>query len=178
MSKSLQEQLLKAGLGDAKKLKTIKKEKHKERVQAGKHGVVVNEATILAEEARRQQQQRDLELNQQKQAELNKKAIHAQVVQLITINQISGKGELAFNFTDGTLIKRLYVNSTLQKQLTDGQVAIARLADGYALVPAAVAEKISQREPEAIVLRHTQSAQTQAEDDPYADYQIPDDLMW
>ena len=48
MSKSLQEQLLKAGLGNAKKLTAIKKEKHKERVQAGKNGTVVNEASVLA----------------------------------------------------------------------------------------------------------------------------------
>jgi len=43
-----------------------------------------------------------------------------------------------------------------------------------------VAEKIQQRLAEAIIVLHNtgQSAEVQAEDDPYAAYQIPDDLMW
>jgi uncharacterized protein len=180
MSKSLQEQLLKAGLGNEKKLKAIKKEKHKERVQAGKNGTVVNEASVLAEQSRQQQLQRDQELNRQRKAELDKKALAAQVKQLIELNTITHKGETAFNFTDGSVVKRLYVSNRIHAELTKGQAAIAKLAEQYYVIPVKVAEKIQQRLAEAIIVLHNtgQSAEVQAEDDPYAAYQIPDDLMW
>lgn len=177
MSKSLAEQLLKAGLGDAKKLKNIKKEQHKERVQAGKHGQVVNQAAVLAEQAKQAQVARDRELNQQKKAEADRKALIAQVKQLIEMNIIKDKGELGFNFTDGNKIKKIYVSEKVQQQLVKGLIAIAKLGEQYHLVPIQIAEKIQLRQAEAIVLLNQQDAQA-PEDDPYADFKIPDDLMW
>jgi uncharacterized protein YaiL (DUF2058 family) len=42
-----------------------------------------------------------------------------------------------------------------------------------------VAEKIRQRDVAAVVLLNTRAAEAAADpDDPYAAYQIPDDLMW
>lgn len=177
MSKSLAEQLLKAGLGDAKKLKNIKKEQHKERVQAGKNGQVVNQAAVLAEQAKQAQVARDRELNQQKKAEAERKALIAQVKQLIEMNIIKDKGETGFNFTDGSKIKKIYVSEKVHQQLIKGLIAIARLGEQYHLVPIQIAEKIQLRQPEAIVLLNQQDAQA-PEDDPYADFKIPDDLMW
>lgn len=174
---SLKEQLLKAGLADAKKLKAINKEKHLQRKQAGKKQPVVNEATVLAEQKRQQQIARDQELNRQKQAELNQKAIAAQVKQLIDNNTVAAKGEVAFNFTDDKLVKRIYVSQTQQNELTRGLLAVAGLQQRYYLIPAQVAEKIQQRMPESILVLNSRQ-QKPDEDDPYADYQIPDDLMW
>lgn len=177
MSKSLAEQLLKAGLGDAKKLKNIKKEQHKERVQAGKQGKVTLESTVLAEQTRQAQIARDRELNLQKKLEAEKKALAAQVKQIIELNSISFKGEQAFNFTDGTLVKRLYVNATIHQQLVKGLIAIAKLGEQYHLIPIQVADKVLQRLPEAIIFQNKQD-EAAPEDDPYADFKIPDDLMW
>lgn len=177
MSKSLQEQLLKAGLGNAKKLNAIKKEKHKERVQAGKKGVVVNEASVLAEQSRQAQIEKDKALNKQKTDALAAKALAAQVKQIIELNSLPYKGDIAFNFTVGTVVKRLYVNDKIQHQLVKGLVAIARLGEQYHLIPIQVADKVQQRLPEAILLLNQQD-ETMPEDDPYADFKIPDDLMW
>jgi len=177
MSKSLAEQLLKAGLGNAKNLKNIKKEQHKERVQAGKNGQVVNEASVLAEQARQAQIARDRELNLQKKAEAEKKALLAQVKQIIEMNIIRDKGELGFNFTDGNKIKKIYVSEKVQQQLVKGLIAIARLGEHYHLVPIQIAEKLLTRQPEAVVLLNQQDVLV-TEDDPYADFKIPDDLMW
>jgi len=57
-------------------------------------------------------------------------------------------------------------------------VAIAKLNDSYELLPAAAAEKIMQRDQDVIVVLNKNEQNEVAEDDPYADYQIPDDLMW
>jgi len=180
MKNALQDQLLKAGLADEKKLKSLKKEKHKQRKQAGKKHKVVNEASVLAEQQRLEKVARDQELDRQRKAEQDKRAIAAQVRQLIDVNRVSCEGEIAFNFADENLVKRIYVNQKVHNELSKGKLAIARDGDGYALIPAQVAEKIQQRIPETIVFYTTQDATDDSsdEDDPYADYKIPDDLMW
>ncbi|HAW93831.1 MULTISPECIES: DUF2058 domain-containing protein [unclassified Arsukibacterium] len=177
MSNAFRDQLLKAGLADAKKVKKVKKEKHQQKTQAGKSAVLNNDASSLAQQAKAEQVARDKELNKQKQAELAQKAIAAQVKQMIETNAISSKGELGFNFVDGKLVKKLYVSKKLHDELSRGLVAIARQADQYQVIPAPVAEKIMQRDANSIVLLNTKQQQPD-EDDPYADYQIPDDLMW
>lgn len=69
-------------------------------------------------------------------------------------------------------------------QLVNGRLAIARLAidsngaTEYAVIPASVADKIAQRDAESIVLHSALSQEAQDEDDPYADFKVPDDLMW
>lgn len=177
MSNALKEQLLKAGLADSKKLKAVKKEKHQQKVQAGKNQKIVNEASVLAEQTRQQQIERDRVLNQQKQAVLQQKAIGAQVKQLISTNSVKMQGDVAYNFTDGKLVKRLYVNNKLHDELSRGLLAIAKQDEQYHLVPAAVAEKIKQRQSDSIIVLNVKQQQVD-EDDPYADFKIPDDLMW
>lgn len=71
-----------------------------------------------------------------------------------------------------------------QTQLINGRLAIARLVienSGeceYAIIPASVADKIAQRDADSIVVNSALSQEEQDEDDPYADFKVPDDLMW
>ncbi len=107
------------------------------------------------------------------------KAIKAQVKQLIEMNRLTDHdGDIKYNFTDGTLVKALYVDSLAQTQLSKGLLSIARFEDTYALIPSAVANKIAERDQEAIIQNNTVSDEALNEDDPYADFVVPDDLMW
>ena len=112
-------------------------------------------------------------------------AREARVKQLIDMNRITiANGDIGFNFTDGNLIKKIFVDKLTQAQLINGRLAIARLlvdnnSEGeYAIIPASVADKIAQRDASSIVLHSALSAEEQDEDDPYADFKVPDDLMW
>ena len=50
---------------------------------------------------------------------------------------------------------------------------------GYEVIPREAALKIQERDPRRIVqLNILTEPKTPEEDDPYAAYQIPDDLMW
>ena len=175
---TLQEQMLKAGLVTSKKMAKVQRTAKKSRVQA-------REAREAVEENKKAQLERDKQLNeQQKQAALAK-AYKAQVKQLIEMNRITPpKGDIRFNFTDNNLIKQLVVDKLTQDQLISGRLAIARLVvdnkpEGeYAIIPASVAEKIAQRDANSIVLQSALSQEEQDEDDPYADFKVPDDLMW
>lgn len=175
---TLQEQMLKAGLVTSKKMEKVQRTAKKSRVQA-------REARQAVEENKKVQLERDKQLSeQQKQAALSKE-YKAQVRQLIDMNRITlAKGDIGFNFTDGNLIKKIYVDKTTQTQLINGRLAIARLAvddageSTYAIIPAVVADKIAQRDASSIVLNSALSQEEQDEDDPYADFKVPDDLMW
>lgn len=178
MGNSLQNQLLKMGLVDEKRVKQAKKEKRKQVKQQGKKAVVADEASRLAQQVAAEKAERDRELNRQRKEEAERKALAAQVRQLIEVNRLPREGgEIAYNFSDDNKVKRLYVNEQMQRQLGLGRLAIVRLDDQYELVPAAVAEKIRQRDESCVILCNHPD-QHSDEEDPYADYQIPDDLMW
>ena len=176
---SLQDQLLKAGIVDKKKAKAINKEKRKQAKQQPKGSTQVDETKEQAKRALQDKSNRDREVNKQNQAEVEKKAIRAQIIQLITVNRISRQGgDVAYQFTDEKKIKKLFVTATLQGQLVKGQIAIVKLGESYELVPSPVAEKIQQRDEGVIILLNSKEKMEVEADDPYADYEIPDDLMW
>ena len=179
---SLQDQFLKAGLVDNKRVKKVKQEKrkqHKKQKAQPKGHVEVDLNKEQVKEMLAQRTAKDKAMNLDKQLEADKKAIQAQITQLIKAHAIDcGRADVAYQFTDGKLIQKIYVNETVQRQLSKGMVAIAQLDDGYEVVPTVVAEKITQRDPNIIVLLNDNIKTEIDEDDPYADYQIPDDLMW
>ena len=176
---SLQEQLLKAGVVDEKKAKQIKKDKRKKAKQVPKGQTLKDETKELAKQVLLDKAQRDREINLEQQKIAEQKAIAAQIKQLIESNRIDrGEGDIAYQFTDGKKIKKLYVTSLLQNQLSRGLIAIVKLGEGYELVPTVVADKIAQRDDGIVLLKNQPGADEVDEDDPYADYQIPDDLMW
>ena len=50
--------------------------------------------------------------------------------------------------------------------------------DNYEIVAEGVARKIMERDESAVVVLHDRKQDEAGEDDPYAGYEIPDDLMW
>ncbi|MCG8426584.1 MAG: DUF2058 domain-containing protein [Chromatiales bacterium] len=179
MANSLQEQLLKAGLTDENKVNKAKKAKQrKEKEQRHSKKRQEDEATRLAREARALDAARDRELNRQKNEEANHKAIMAQIRQLIEMNRlVLEEGEIAYNFSDDNKIQRIYVNDQQHGQLSRGQLAIVKLDNRYEVVPAGVAEKISLRAADCVIVNN-QNERVEDEDDPYAEFKVPDDLMW
>ena len=181
MGNSLFEQLKKTGLVDEKKAKKVKQGQYKSKKQKGKKGTPAptSPATLLAQKALAEKAERDRRLNQQRKDEAERKAISAQIRQLIQTNRVENSdGEVVYNFTDAGVIKRLHISPQVHRHLVSGRLAIAKLDGGYELVPVPVAEKIRQRDERSIILCAQSSEAETAEDDPYADYKIPDDLMW
>ena len=176
---SLQEQLLKAGIVDKKKAKQVEQEKRKQTKQSHKGHTQVNEAKELAKKALAEKTARDREINRQREAKAELKAIAAQIRQLIEVNRIDRQGgETSYQFTDGTKIKKIYVSPLLHNQLSKGLIAVVRLNEQYELVPAVIADKINQRDESIVLVQNQANKDTTDEDDYYADYKIPDDLMW
>ena len=181
MGNSLLEQMKKIGLVDKDKAQKVKQSQYKSQKQKTKRGSPdkLSEAAILAQQAHAEKVERDRLLNQQKQEEIERKAVAAQVRQLIETNRVRDRdGDIVYNFTDANVVKHLYVSAEIHKHLSSGRLAIAKVGEGYELLPMPVAEKIRQRDRECIILSDHGAEPEQDGDDPYADYKIPDDLMW
>src|SRR5690554_4850503 len=176
---SLQEQLLKAGLADEKKAKSIRNEKRKQRKQQPKGAAQVNETEERARQARLEKAERDRQLNLERQKEAEKKAIQAQIRQLVETNRLDrSRGETSYQFVHDKKIKKLYVDDTMADQLSRGRLAIVAVNDQYEIVAEGVARKIIERDAQAVVVLHDRKKDDVGDDDPYAGYEIPDDLMW
>jgi uncharacterized protein YaiL (DUF2058 family) len=176
---SLQEQLLKAGLVDKKKVKLTNQEKSKQQKIERRTGVEsVAESREAALEAQRKQAERARELNAQRDAAAAEKAVAAQIAQMVQQNrQAKGGGDIAYNFQIGTSIERIHVSEKVRDHIVAGRLAIVAHGGGFELVPRVIADKIAERAPESVV-RITKASSEVDANDPYADFKIPDDFTW
>ena len=179
MANSLHVQLLKAGLVDEKKVNKAKKAKQlKEKQQRHSKQKLEDETARSARLAKRKEAKRDRELNRKKNEAARNKEITNQVKQLVERNELPQEdGEIAYNFIDTGKVKRVYVTENLHVQLSRGQVAIVKLSNHYKFVPAGIAEKISLKDDTCIIV-YNKSDTRDDPDDPYANFKVPDDLMW
>lgn len=176
---SLQDQFLKAGLVNQKKVKQVNQQKTQQR-KAERRGEAtdVDEAKLAAQETQRRNAERARELNAQRDAAAKQKEIAAQIAQMVQQSrQSKGGGDIAYNFTHDNKVKRIYVSAAIQAHLVAGRLAIVCLGEANELVPRVVADKIAERDA-SLVVRVSQSSAETDPDDPYAEYQIPDDFTW
>jgi uncharacterized protein YaiL (DUF2058 family) len=176
---SLQEQFLKAGLVDKNKVKQANQDKSKQKKVERRTGTQsVDEVRLAALETQRKNAERARELNAQRDAAATQKAIMAQIAQMVQQNrQGKGNGDIAYNFTHDNKIERIYVSAAVQGHLMAGRLVIVRQGANTELVPRVIADKIAERDASLVVRVNKPSTEVDA-DDPYAAYQIPDDLMW
>ncbi|MBF7687283.1 DUF2058 domain-containing protein [Acinetobacter rathckeae] len=173
---ALQAQLLKAGLVDSKKAKKLTKQaQHEQRTGQD------NKAALAAdlEKTKQSKQQKDLELNAKKQKQLEEKTLKANIQQMIQQHKIEKtEGDIAYQFIDEQKIKKIYINQQAYNALVAGSLVVAK-STPYVLLATALAERIEQK-MEGFILwnKSEENTQTTDEDDPYAAYVIPDDLMW
>ncbi len=181
MNNPFQEQLLKAGLVSKQQVQKAQQDKSKKKKQQHNNKKIkpVNEAEIKAKKAAEEKALRDRELNKRKEDQARGKALSAEINQLIKDNMITrdSKCEIAYNFEHQKKVKKIYINEDMKQQIVKGKLGIARIEGVYELVPLSVAEKIQQRNEKRIVIFEAEE-KSKDENDPYADYEVPDDLVW
>jgi uncharacterized protein YaiL (DUF2058 family) len=176
---SLRDQLLKAGLVSTQQVKQVRSKKRKQTKQAGGKDEAAQEARRRAREAAEEKTRRDRELNLKREAEARRRVEENELRQLIHSHRLPRKdGEVPYTFQDGKTLKRLYVTAGQQASLALGRLAVVRQDSGYEVIPAEIAERILERKPSLVLVLNRPAAQESAEDDAYAEYKIPDDLMW
>jgi uncharacterized protein YaiL (DUF2058 family) len=181
MANSLQEQLLRAGLVDEKKLRQARQGNKQGKKQKPPKNARENQDPSEAELARRQQAERSRELNRQREEAAARKALEAQLRQIVEANRLNRReADVVYHFEHAGKVRRIHVTRDQQAALGRGQLGIVILAGGYELLPLEALDKVRERDPAAVILIDTRDEKPQPPDadDPYAAYQVPDDLMW
>ena len=174
---ALQAQLLKAGLVDNKKAKKLSKQAvHEQRTGQS------DEAELKAKIAQDQQEklEKDQAVDLEKKRLLQGKELKAAIVQMINQHKIRDiDGEVSYQFIDESKVKKIYLNQQIYNALVSGSLVVAKESDSYAILPKALADRINDKMEGFIIVNNSEkNEQITDEEDPYAAYVIPDDLMW
>ncbi len=178
----LQEQLLKAGL--AKKSKAAEAAREQVIARHGKKPPAPTQSQLDAERARAEKAERDRALAAAQKQKAHAAELAAQARQIIRDKKVPRAGELEYRFPVDGAIRTLLVDDGLRRQLANGALVIARLDDRFELLPRAAAEQVRTRDASLIVLDHGASGDAPAEaassedDAYYAQFKVPDDLVW
>jgi uncharacterized protein YaiL (DUF2058 family) len=184
MSDSIRDQLLKLGVATPQRAREAGKDLHRERqrrAQSGKRSSGDSVQTAKAEAARAAKAARDRELNRQREADVQARARWAEIKQLIEKHRVPKADSYDyFNFEDRGKIRRIAVDPALRTRILSGELTIVRCEGRYDLVPAAIGDRIRERNERAVIkLEEPDRAQSPtAADDPYKDFVVPDDLRW
>lgn len=182
MANSLQDQLLKAGLVNTQKHKQVRTDKRKEIKQSQGNPKSQDELRQRVQTEVAAKAQRDRELNLKRQEELKRREEENSIRQFIHSHRIARPdGDIAYNFQDGERLRRIYVTAEQQRFLVSGRLALVRQDAETELVPREVAEKLMTRDAGLVLVLNQQELrgkEVATEEDPYAAYQIPDDLVW
>lgn len=173
---SLQDQLRKVGLVSEKQLRKAQNGLHRKDVRE-KHGAL-DTSKLEAKQVLEDKLASDRLKNEEKNQVANARALDAQIKQLIETNSQRQTGDIAYKFADQGVIKNIYVSQENKTRLNQGYLAIVKKADGYDMVPEQVARRIIARKDDVILYLYERDKDAVDEDDPYKDFQIPDDLEW
>jgi len=181
---SLQDQLLKAGLTTKQKTRQANSDKRKKKKQS--RSGVEHEKSLQEqvkedlEKSKQDKAAKDTALNADINEQLAQKENHLRIQQTLQHHQLKRiDGETVYNYTFNSKVKKLFVDAITHRALVNGRLAICGLDDITYVVTAETAAKVATLNAEVILVQNDKvESDTVDEDDPYAEFQIPDDLMW
>ena len=181
---SLQEQLLKAGLTTKQKTRqanTDKRKKNKQKRSGVEHGASLQEQ-VKQDLAKSNQEKlaKDTALNAKIKQQQAAKEQHLRILQILQHHQLKNvAGEAEYNYTFNNKIKKLCIDEVTHKALVGGRLALCGLDGVTYIVTSETAAKLAELDANVLLVQNDKVASDEVdENDPYADYQIPDDLMW
>ncbi len=183
-SLSLRDQLLQAGLVNEQQVKEAERQAQRKQYQGQKQQPREQRsgptaAEIAAKKHAEAKAARDQELNRKQQEKAQRKALYAQIRQLVSENRIARPDvEETYNFIDGGKVRRIRADTALRERIARGDVMLVRCEGRYELVPPAIAEKIRERDARAVVAHNQTSSAAEVVDEAYKDFVVPDDLVW
>jgi uncharacterized protein YaiL (DUF2058 family) len=179
MSMSLRDQLLQAGLITKKQAQDAGKQQHQQRKhQQHQQPKSAQPAKPVESPEQARKRAADQERDRKLQEKAAQKARRAEIKQLVEQNKLPKvQGDDLYNFLDGRNIRRIPVNPEMRQHLGAGELYVVRNDGRYEVVPAAIAERIRERDERSVM--PPPAAETRPdENDPYKDYVVPDDLIW
>jgi len=110
------------------------------------------------------------------------KALRTEIKQLLKTNKLNDKvGEIPYNYVIAGQVKRFYINETQQTELKAGNMVIVNWNTISYLITKEAEVELRKLHPTievASVPKPDENATKKDSNDPYSDYEIPDDLSW
>ncbi|ORE88503.1 hypothetical protein ATO7_01470 [Oceanococcus atlanticus] len=182
MSNSLRDQLIKAGLVTKKQAHETRKRKPrgKQAHQAKRQEKTQRDAELSALDAHKRE--RDRELNAQREVQRKAREQADWVRQMLGSHAVAkgkpGDDDPAFHFTLAGAVQHLYVGASQRAQLAEGKLGLVQFDGKYHLLPVSIARQLHEKIPQRTWVPEDNKDEPSGQDDPYADFQVPDDLMW
>lgn len=196
MSSSLQEQLVQAGLADEENLNRPRRsgqrraggkrpggKKQGGGRKAGQSGQRLgsdraNRSAAGSKTAEKAKTEAKTPSAPQREPSAEEKADRLR--QMIRANRIDrAYAGVPYRFTQGARVREIAVTGTQQGRIARGELAVVSDGQRCELVPAKVARRVRGIDPAAVlVLNAGDERGGNTDEDPYADYRVPDDLMW
>ena len=187
MSSSLKDQLISAGLLSKEQARSSSRKKRPKK-SPNKSGrkreldpeAQERQALVAAHEAR--ERERNRELNQQReqarkaqeQAERIRQILSTRALPKVGLNEETSR----YNFQLDKRIHGLHVTAAQRKMLVDGKAGIVHFDGQYHLLPMEHAERLKALSPKRVWVAAEAEQPPKSDDDPYAGYEVPDDLIW
>ena len=113
------------------------------------------------------------------------KALRVEIKQLLKTNKLNDKeGEIPYNYVIAGQVKRFYINEKQQTELKSGNMVIVNWNTISYLISTEAEQSLRKLHPTIEVASVDNTPAPEKTDvkkettDPYADYEIPDDLSW
>ena len=181
---SLQDQLLKAGLTTKQKTRQAnsdQRKKNKQKRSGVQHDASLQE-TVQQDLAQQKNDKlaKDNALNEEKKKQLIAKEQQLRIKQILVHHQLKNiKGDNEYNYTFDNKIKKLALDLQTHKALINGRLSVCGFEEETYVVTSETAEKLAELDTQIILVQNEKVVEENTdENDPYADYQIPDDMMW
>ena len=199
---SLQDQLLEAGLATPEQLRKARAEQRRERRRDSRGRRDAQDASRTPPGRRPPGRGRtapepsarpDREGVEEKRSsgsppgvDTSVQALNLRIRELLDRHAVNDRNaEIAFNFTRENTVRRVYVTDEQRRKLAAGELALVGFRRRHHVVPAGVADEIQALRPIVFVHRAAGAGgdapagdAVPAEDDPYRDFPVPDDLHW
>lgn len=192
LANSMQEQLLALGLATEKQAKKVRHEKRGRRKKARARpapapvepaGPVDGRSArrLEADRKRTQEIARDARLARTAGKRDAREQARRRLRELIGGYRQNAEGaDLPLHFPRGKRIKKIHVTEEQRRRLLGGELAVIGFEGGHFIVAAKVVDELRALDAELFV-HHVEpgDAAPAGEADPdYAEYQVPDDLVW
>ncbi|MDX1812296.1 MAG: DUF2058 family protein, partial [Gammaproteobacteria bacterium] len=163
---SLQEQLLKAGLVKKKANKPAgKKQKSKKTANKSAKSTTSAKPPVVVKKPLA-----DNELP---------KPVKLEIKALLKENRLNKTdGEVPYNYTVESKVKRCYVNKEQSDQIISGEISIVNWNDRSYLVPTTLIDELITKHPDLRFFSNAQEYQEKSNNTDESEHPIPDDLMW
>jgi len=182
MGDSLRNQLIKAGLVSTQRAEKSQTKKQPKLKKSERELHKKSEVHSAIKEQQAQKIAHDKALNAVKEQQIAQKALKAQIRVWVLEHQIpTAEGAQTYYFQHINRAKRVMVTKEQHEQLTKGLLAVTVLDKNTYLLPLEIGKKILENAPQyaVYIASHIASQEEKsAQEDPYAQFQVPDDLQW